>query len=94
MKSSNILIFIPTYNEADNVERLCRELNQLQLGADILVCDDNSPDGTGQISIDWRMSSRMSVPCIGLANWASAVRIGTGSTSLTKRATRSSYDGL
>ena len=49
MKSSKLLIFIPTYNEADNVERLCRELNQLQLGADILFCDDNSPDGTGDI---------------------------------------------
>ena len=49
MKSSKLLIFIPTYNEADNVERLCRELSQLQLSADILFCDDNSPDGTGDI---------------------------------------------
>ena len=49
MKFSKLLIFIPTYNEADNVERLCRELNQLRLGADFLFCDDNSPDGTGDI---------------------------------------------
>ena len=49
MKSSKLLIFIPTYNEADNVERLYRELNALHLGADILFCDDGSPDGTGEI---------------------------------------------
>ena len=49
MNSSKLLIFIPTYNEADNVERLCRELNAIQLGADILFCDDGSPDGTGEI---------------------------------------------
>jgi len=49
MHQSKLLIFIPTYNEADNVERLCRELNALHLGADILFCDDSSPDGTGEI---------------------------------------------
>ena len=49
MPSPKLLIFIPTYNEAENAERLCRELTALQLGADILFCDDNSPDGTGDI---------------------------------------------
>ncbi len=49
MKMSRLLIFIPTYNEAENAERLCRELTALQLGADILFCDDASPDGTGAI---------------------------------------------
>ena len=49
MSQSKLLIFIPTYNEAENVERLCRELTALQLDADILFCDDNSADGTGGI---------------------------------------------
>lgn len=49
LKSSKLLIFIPTYNEAENADRLCRELNALNLGADILFCDDGSPDGTGEI---------------------------------------------
>ena len=43
------LVFVPTYNEADNVERLCQELVELDLEADILFCDDSSPDGTGEI---------------------------------------------
>ena len=49
MKPSNLLIFIPTFNEAENAERLCRELSALHLGADILFCDDGSRDGTGEI---------------------------------------------
>ena len=49
MSNQQTLIFIPTFNEAENVERMCRELTALNLGADILFCDDNSPDCTGDI---------------------------------------------
>ncbi len=44
-----LLIFIPTYNEAENVEALFRYIRTLSIQADILFLDDNSPDGTGQI---------------------------------------------
>ena len=40
---------IPTYNEAANIERLVREILALGLGLDVIVVDDNSPDGTGDI---------------------------------------------
>ena len=43
------LIFIPTYNERENVQRLCADILKLGLDVDILIMDDNSPDGTGQI---------------------------------------------
>ena len=43
------LIFIPTYNEADNVEQLVHEIFAQQINIDLLFIDDNSPDGTGQI---------------------------------------------
>ena len=49
MASPRILIFIPTYNESGNVERMARELVALDLPADIVFLDDNSPDGTGAI---------------------------------------------
>jgi len=42
------LIFIPTYNERDNAPRICREIFNLGLGADVLFVDDASPDGTGE----------------------------------------------
>jgi dolichol-phosphate mannosyltransferase len=43
------LVFIPTFNEAENVRQIHREISLLNLSADILFLDDNSPDGTGQI---------------------------------------------
>jgi dolichol-phosphate mannosyltransferase len=44
-----LLISIPTYNEAGNVESMLRRLEALSLPADYLFLDDNSPDGTGAI---------------------------------------------
>ncbi|MBS1227016.1 MAG: glycosyl transferase family 2 [Proteobacteria bacterium] len=43
------LIFIPTYNERENVVAILEKLLALGLHADILFVDDNSPDGTGAI---------------------------------------------
>ena len=46
----NTLVVIPTYNEADNIETLVHAvLNQSALDAHMLVVDDGSPDGTGDI---------------------------------------------
>lgn len=44
------VVFVPTYNEAENLERLVRELRRVVPDADILVVDDRSPDGTGGIA--------------------------------------------
>jgi dolichol-phosphate mannosyltransferase len=46
-----LVVVIPTYNEADNIEAITAEL--LTLGLDdlhLLIVDDSSPDGTGQIA--------------------------------------------
>ncbi|MEO7503479.1 MAG: glycosyltransferase [Gemmatimonadaceae bacterium] len=43
------LIFIPTYNERENVENMARQLLALGLDTDLLFMDDCSPDGTGEI---------------------------------------------
>jgi dolichol-phosphate mannosyltransferase len=51
------VVFIPTYNERENVERLFLEITALGLGLDILFMDDNSPDGTGQILDDLAVSN-------------------------------------
>jgi dolichol-phosphate mannosyltransferase len=47
--SLKTLIFIPTFNERNNVQRMADELLSLGIDADILFMDDNSPDGTGDI---------------------------------------------
>src|SRR3989440_7184470 len=49
MMRNEILLFTPTYNEAENIRSLIEELLDLGLRADLLVIDDNSPDGTGDI---------------------------------------------
>lgn len=41
------IVIIPTYNEINNIKRLVPELLTLYENLDILVVDDNSPDGTG-----------------------------------------------
>src|SRR5271168_1082964 len=41
------LIIVPTYNERENLPRIAAKLLSLPVGVDVLVVDDNSPDGTG-----------------------------------------------
>lgn len=46
---SENLVIIPTYNEKDNIEAVLRQVFSLDVAFDVLVVDDNSPDGTAQI---------------------------------------------
>ncbi len=45
----DLLIFIPTYNEKDNVRLIIEGLRFNLPGVPILFCDDNSPDGTSDL---------------------------------------------
>lgn len=49
MKNKKILVFIPTYNERKNVDKICLEILDQKVDLDILFLDDNSPDGTGEV---------------------------------------------
>ena len=44
------VVIIPTYNEAENIQRFLTQVRQDAHNTDILVVDDNSPDGTSQIA--------------------------------------------
>lgn len=46
---SDALVIIPTYNEKENIERMVRKVFSLPENFDLLIVDDGSPDGTGQI---------------------------------------------
>jgi len=46
MSGEKTLIIIPTYNEIENIEKIIREIRNIKSMIDILVVDDNSPDGT------------------------------------------------
>jgi dolichol-phosphate mannosyltransferase len=44
------LIVMPTYNERENLPRMVARLLALPVKVDLLVVDDNSPDGTGKLA--------------------------------------------
>lgn len=46
----SVAVIIPTYNERDNIELIMARVRDAVPLADILVVDDNSPDGTGEIA--------------------------------------------
>ncbi|MEI7980509.1 MAG: polyprenol monophosphomannose synthase [Bacteroidota bacterium] len=58
---SDCLVIIPTYNEKENIERIIRKVFSLDRKIDVLIIDDNSPDGTATIvkSLMPEFSSRL-----------------------------------
>ncbi|HEY4952962.1 MAG TPA: polyprenol monophosphomannose synthase [Verrucomicrobiae bacterium] len=44
------VVIVPTYNERENLPRMAQKLLSLAARVDVLVVDDNSPDGTGKIA--------------------------------------------
>ena len=50
MKPIKPIVVIPTYNERDNLEKLVRQVLNLSPALELLVVDDNSPDGTGDLA--------------------------------------------
>jgi dolichol-phosphate mannosyltransferase len=47
---AEILIVVPTYNEIESLEAILGRLRQSVPHADVLIVDDSSPDGTGQLA--------------------------------------------
>src|SRR5688572_2218752 len=47
------LVIIPTYNERENLPQILQRLLELPVNLDVLVVDDSSPDGTGEIADQW-----------------------------------------
>jgi dolichol-phosphate mannosyltransferase len=50
-RTPEVWVILPTYNEAENLERIAGAvLENLPASGRVLIVDDNSPDGTGQIA--------------------------------------------
>lgn len=67
------LVITPTYNEADNLETLVAEVFRVEPAVDMLVVDDNSPDGTGDVAdrlaqTDTRLHVRHRASKLGLGS--------------------------
>ena len=50
MSESNAIVIVPTYNERDNLPTLAERVLNQPVAIDMLVVDDGSPDGTGEIA--------------------------------------------
>ncbi|MCU0679679.1 MAG: glycosyltransferase, partial [Planctomycetes bacterium] len=83
------LIIIPTYNEKDNIAALAEKINALALsGLDILVVDDNSPDGTAAIV----NSLRIKYPRVKLIARSGRSGLGSAYVAGFKYALANNYD--
>jgi dolichol-phosphate mannosyltransferase len=50
MTLGRVVMVVPTYNEAENLAWIVRRIRHALPQADVLVVDDGSPDGTGQVA--------------------------------------------
>ncbi|MFT4690382.1 MAG: polyprenol monophosphomannose synthase [Verrucomicrobiia bacterium] len=48
--SNDALVIVPTYNEKDNIGPMVERIRSLPVKIDLLIVDDNSPDGTGDLA--------------------------------------------
>ena len=46
MNNNKVLVISPTYNEAENMSSFIKGV--IETGCDLLIVDDNSPDGTSK----------------------------------------------
>lgn len=49
---SNILVIVPTYNERENLPEIVKRVLSQRVRPDLLIVDDSSPDGTGEMAND------------------------------------------
>ena len=56
MNLPETFVIVPTYNEADNINSLAEQILALPVDVGLVVVDDNSPDGTGDLADAWAAS--------------------------------------
>ena len=84
------LIFIPTYNERENVTPMCEQILAHGLDVDFVFLDDNSPDGTGQV-LDGLAAKH---PRLRIIHRAEKAGIGSAHQEGIALAYREGYDRL
>jgi len=82
------LVIIPTYNEKDNIARIIDSVLHLNVSVDVLVVDDNSPDGTGKIVKDIQQRE----PRVRLMERKGKLGLGTAYIAGFKYAIEQKYD--
>ena len=83
-----VLVIVPTYNERDNVSRIVPMILEQDPRIDVLIVDDGSPDGTGQVVAGLAAAS----PRIHLIERASKMGLGTAYLAGFRWAIERHYD--
>ena len=86
-QTGKTLVTVATYNEMENLPRLVEEIFRFAPQADILVIDDNSPDGTGQ----WCDRQRAENPHIACLHRPGKLGLGTATVAGMKYALQHDY---
>ncbi|MGE4232774.1 MAG: polyprenol monophosphomannose synthase [Bacteriovoracia bacterium] len=83
------LIIVPTYNEIENLKALTEKIfENADEGTHILICDDNSPDGTGELADDLAEKN----PRIHVIHRPKKMGLGTAYVSGFRYALENGYD--
>jgi dolichol-phosphate mannosyltransferase len=82
------LVVTPTYNEADNIEKFIGQVLSQTPDIEILIVDDNSPDGTGNIVEKLKASN----PRVHLLRRAGKMGLGTAYVEGFRFAIKNGYD--
>lgn len=88
MNSSRTLIVLATYNEIENLPGLVDEIQIAVSDADMLVVDDNSPDGTGR----WCEQRVASDPRLSCLHRAAKLGLGSATIEALRFAIEHEYD--
>jgi dolichol-phosphate mannosyltransferase len=88
VENKKVLVIIPTYNELDNLPKLIPAVLAQDENIDVLIVDDNSPDGTA----DYVVAEANNNPRIKLIKREGKMGLGTAYITGFKYALENSYD--
>ena len=88
--SPRVLVSLATYNERDNLAPLIAEVRQRLPDAELLVIDDNSPDGTGKLADELAAAD----PRVHVLHRAGKLGLGTATLAAMRYAMEHGYDYL
>jgi len=90
MPADRLLVTLCTYNERDNLAPLIAEIWRFAPSADVLVVDDNSPDGTGKVADELAAADRR----VHVLHRAGKLGLGTATLAGFKYGVEHGYDLL
>lgn len=86
--SERLLVTLCTYNERENLAALIPEIWRVVPAANVLVVDDNSPDGTGRLADDWAARD----PRVRVVHRPAKLGLGTATLAGLRYAVENGYD--